>query len=176
MAKDGALYDRRQKLLVSYPSDREGAYTIPEGTLRIGTDAFRYCLGLTDITIPGSVTAIDAMGLQQVRQLNQRETIPGSVTSIGESAFSACDGQASLVIQDGVTDIGKSAFAWSGLTHVLIPDSVTSIGDSAFIEYAALTSVTIPDSVTEIGKDAFSKRASWQRSTDAQLYEGLPWL
>lgn len=129
---DGVLFDRRQKILVSYPSDREGAYRIPEGTLRIETDAFRYCLDLTDITIPGSVTAIDTRAFNRCDSLTG-VTIPGSVTSIGESAFSACDGLTSLVIQDGVTGIGERAFAWCGLTHVVIPDSVTSIGDSAFL-------------------------------------------
>lgn len=169
---DGVLYDRREKMLVSYPTARKGAYEIPDGVLRIGSDAFRYCSDLTGITIPESVTAIGTMAFNLCDNLPS-VAIPGSVTSIGESAFSACDGLTSLVIQDGVTGIGKSAFAWCGLTHVVIPDSVTSIGDSAFLECAALTSVTIPDSVTEIGKDAFSKRASWRGSTAAQRYEGF---
>ncbi|MFR6424693.1 MAG: leucine-rich repeat domain-containing protein [Oscillospiraceae bacterium] len=49
-------------------------------------------------------------------------TIPDSVTSIGEYAFSGC----------------------TSLTSVTIPDSVTSIGECAFYECTSLTSVTIP--------------------------------
>ena len=49
-------------------------------------------------------------------------TIPDSVTSIGDSAFSGC----------------------SALTSVTIPDSVTSIGDEAFCDCSGLTSVTLP--------------------------------
>ena len=51
----------------------------------------------------------------------------------------------SVVINDGVTSIGNSAFIeCSGLTSVTIPNSVTSIGDFAFIELGYL-SVYISD-------------------------------
>ena len=49
-------------------------------------------------------------------------TIPYSVTSIGDYAFSGCN----------------------GLTSVTIPDSVTSIGPSAFSGCSGLTSITLP--------------------------------
>ena len=62
-----------------------------------------------------------------------------------------------VVIEDGVTSIGGSAFSGcTGLTSVTIPDSVTSIGWGAFRGCTGLTSVTIPDSVTSIGGRAFS--------------------
>ena len=60
-------------------------------------------------------------------------TIPNSVTSIGNYAFSYC----------------------SNLASVTIPNSVTSIGDDAFYVCSSLESVTIPNSVTSIGDDAF---------------------
>jgi hypothetical protein len=42
------------------------------------------------------------------------------------------------------------------ITDLVIPDGVTSIGDSAFQYCSGLTSVTIPASVTSIGARAFS--------------------
>ena len=84
-------------------------------------------------------------------------TIPDSVTTIGDRAFSGCDSLTSVTIPNRVTTIGNSAFSGCrSLTSVTIPDSVTTIGNSAFSECRSLTSVTIPDSVTTIGKYAFS--------------------
>lgn len=63
----------------------------------------------------------------------------------------------SVVIEDGVTNIGNYAFYnCSSLTSVTIPNSVTSIGNYAFYYCTGLTSVTIPNSVTSIGESAFS--------------------
>ena len=83
-------------------------------------------------------------------------TIPHSVTSIGNFAFSSCTSLTSVTIPNSVTSIGNSAFSrCESLTSVTIPDSVTSIGDYAFQFCRSLTSVTIPDSVTSIGDYAF---------------------
>jgi uncharacterized repeat protein (TIGR02543 family) len=62
----------------------------------------------------------------------------------------------SVVIPNGVTSIGSSAFSSAtSLTSVTIPASVTSIGSGAFSSATSLTSVTIPASVTSIGSGAF---------------------
>ncbi|MGN1107211.1 MAG: leucine-rich repeat domain-containing protein, partial [Huintestinicola sp.] len=68
----------------------------------------------------------------------------------------ACSYIKNVVIENGVTSIGDSAFCdCSNLTSITIPDSVKSIGDRAFYNCTSLTSITIPDSVTSIGEHAF---------------------
>ncbi|MDR1637698.1 MAG: leucine-rich repeat domain-containing protein [Treponema sp.] len=84
-------------------------------------------------------------------------TIPAGVISIGEKAFSGCEGLTSVTIPAGVTSIGKMAFfRCEGLTSVTIPAGVTSIEDQAFFRCKGLRSVTIPAGVTSIGESAFS--------------------
>ena len=83
-------------------------------------------------------------------------TIPDSVTSIGEWAFSDCSGLTSVTIGNSVTSIDSGAFGGcSSLTSVTIPDSVTSIGREAFSNCYGLTSVTIGNGVTSIGYEVF---------------------
>ena len=84
-------------------------------------------------------------------------TIPDTVTTICDEAFSRCHRLTSLTIPDSVTSIGNSAFFFCGsLTSLTIPNSVTSIEDSAFENCSSLTTLTIPDSVTTIEANPFS--------------------
>ncbi|MBP5582445.1 MAG: leucine-rich repeat protein, partial [Bacteroidales bacterium] len=82
-------------------------------------------------------------------------TIPQSVTSIGNGAFSYCENLTSIAIPNSVTSIGDNAFyACENLTSVTIPQSVTSIGSGTFYN-CNLVSINIPESVTSIGNNAF---------------------
>lgn len=82
--------------------------------------------------------------------------IEDGVTTIGDSAFNNCSNLTSVSIPDTVTAIGDSAFVHcSSLTNVSIPNSVTTIGTSTFNNCSSLTNVNIPDSVITIGRGAF---------------------
>ena len=84
--------------------------------------------------------------------------IEQGVTSVGKLAFYRCQAMTSVTMSGTVTSIGNSAFeTCSALTSVTIPNSVTSIGDGAFSYCEALPSIEIPNSVTSIGKTAFEK-------------------
>ncbi len=134
----------------------------------IGYGAFYNCSSLTNIivsennkvckSIDGNLYTKDGTTLIQyaIGKTATTFTIPDSVTSIGESAFSNCSNLTEIVIPDSVTSIGGSAFYdCDSLTEIVIPDSVTSIGSYAFASCGSLMSVVIGDSVTSIGEYAF---------------------
>ena len=115
------------------------------------------------LTISGSGTMKNFAGAGAAAPWYNRRTgilsvvVEPGVTSIGRSAFYGCTNLTSVVIPEGVASIGDSAFLdCTGLTSVVIPEGVTSIGGVAFSGCTGLTGVTIPDSVTSIGGSAFS--------------------
>ena len=120
------------------------------------TELIAYIGTAMEVTIPSSVTTIGNRAFSYCTSLTS-VTIPDGVTSIGDNAFSGCSSLTSVTIPSSVTTIGNGAFSFcTSLTSVTIPDGVTSIGNSAFSECSSLTSVTIPSSVTAIGGYAFS--------------------
>lgn len=59
-------------------------------------------------------------------------TIPESIKSIGASAFGGCEELKSVVIKNGVENIGNLAFWGAALTEMFIPASVNSMGSNPF--------------------------------------------
>ena len=79
------------------------------GIVEIGTDAFRQCKNLTNITIPQNVIWIEEYAFSGCNSLNDI-IIPKDVTWIGDSAFSQCNNLTNIIIPNGVTTIGATAF------------------------------------------------------------------
>ena len=132
---------------------------------KIGGNAFRFCPGLTNITIPGSVTSIEEgafAGCNGVESITVSEGNPvyhieGNCIIETESRTLIAGCKNSVVPDDGsVTSIGNYALSFcSELINITIPDTVTSIGEYAFNKCSGLTSISIPNSATRIGGCAF---------------------
>jgi len=135
---------------------------IGKSVTSIATSAFQYCRSLMSIDVDNSNTVYcseDGVLFNKAKTTliiypavkAGAYTIPNSVKSIGDGAFSICSGLTSVIIPNTVTSIGNGAFAGCrSLTSVTIPNMVTSIGNAAFSGCSSLTSVTIPNSITSI--------------------------
>ncbi len=106
-------------------------------------------------SVPESVATIGDRAFSLCQSLTS-VIIPDSVTSIEAYAFYFCNKMLSLTIGNGVTNMGDYAFsACNSMTNLTIGNGVTILGNRAFSHCSSLTSVTIPASVTSIGEDAF---------------------
>ena len=178
---NGVLYISDCLIGINYNFDLTTDYIIKDGTRIIADSAFRWS-GITNVTIPDSVTSIGNYAFEDCTNLASI-TIGNGVTSIGRWAFyntayyndesnwnngvlyiSDCliginddfDSTTDYIIKDGTRIIANYAFSGcTSLTSVTIPNSVTSIGSSAFDSCRSLRNVTIPNSVTSIGFGAF---------------------
>ena len=89
--------------------------------------------------------------------LISKVVISEGVTSIGKSAFHNCDTLVDAIIPDSVTSIGESAFySCESLKNVQMPKEISYIGRFAFHDCGQLTNIIIPSGITEIPQVSFT--------------------
>jgi len=127
--------------------------TIGNSVTSIGEEAFRDCTSLKEFIVSEGNTqfsSIDGVLFNKDKTIlifypnakSTSYTIPNSVTSIGEGAFSYCTSLTSVTIGNSVTSIGEEAFSYcTSLTSVTIGNSVTSIGEEAFRNCTSLKEI-----------------------------------
>ena len=127
----------------------------------IGNGAFNSCTGLTEVTIPNSVTTIgdgafdSCTGLQKVIW-NARNAQDLQDVLYDNPIFPDCDQLTDFVFGEEVEHIpGHLCYKLRLLNTIIIPNSVTAIGERAFSGCTGLTTMSIGNSVTAIGDRAF---------------------
>jgi hypothetical protein len=98
-----------------------------------------------NIVVPDEINGLPVIGIGEgvFREIKQ-VTLPASLKYIGERAFRGSP-LTSIVIPEGVTDIGNEAFSnCAKLVSVALPESLKRTGHSVFKECASLVDVTIP--------------------------------
>lgn len=126
--------------------------TFPSTLKEIKSGAFQRTVNLASAILPEGLSAMgneafSGSGVQTV-------SIPASLVTIPERAFSSCRNLSSLTLAQGITLIDKLAFSsCTALTQISFPGSITDIGEMAF-NASGLKEVTIPAGAT-IGRFAF---------------------
>lgn len=140
-------------------------FNVPDSVHRLESGLFKDCANLEGIYIGTSVTQIGRETFLNCASLKDIH-IGDSVTAIENGwadagAFQGCTSLTSVVIPDGVTEIGACAFQdCTKLKDVTLPDSLTKLDDWAFYGCKNLTSIALPESVSEMGTCVFTDCAS----------------
>ena len=123
---------------------------IPHNVSYIGREAFYRNDSLQTLIINSpSIVERDEELLQWAFGLNVPEIIIGDgITKIGKSKFYGFG--ASFTIPNSVKSIGNEAFSHCGFKSIIIPNSVTEIGGEAFGWSDSLEYVTLPNNIKEL--------------------------
>jgi len=130
---------------------------IGDGIKSIGSNAFAYLKNLQVVDLSENHT-LETIGDRAFVSTGVTSlTLPETVTSIGDSAFTY-DNLTALDLSQAtqLQTIGSEAFLGSKIDSLVLPDSVTTIGDKAFQYNSNLTSVKLSQSLTKIGDSAFA--------------------
>jgi hypothetical protein len=111
--------------------------------------------GRTSCTLPNTITSIADNAFSGCKNLNSL-TLSDSLVSMGTNAFKGCTKLISVRIPKKVKTLPSSIFMeCSTLASIDLPAGVTSIGSKAFYQCYRLSAITLPDSLNFLGEEAF---------------------
>lgn len=131
-------------------------FVFPQGTTKIGDNAFNKTRLSGALTLPEDVSSI---GYQAFQSTNISSVyFPESLQTIGHYAFQACSSlTGSLLLPNGVVSIGQRAFCECNFNGTLsLPNSLMIIESEAFLNAGSFyCSLTIPEYIKDLPRDLF---------------------
>ena len=151
--KQAALTPKSQ---IFYTTTDENIVNVAASAFDVDIESNVYENGQGVITFDGVLTKIEDEAFRDKHTLKSI-IIPDGVINIGMSVFYNCRYLESATLPEGLKSLSNGLFAnCVKLNRVNIPESVTSIELSVFTNCQALESIDIPENVTSIGAGAFN--------------------
>lgn len=122
---------------------------------QIGKSAFEGYSGITEMTIPSTISVIEEKAFRNCAALREINT-PQPLSTIGDYAFEGCSSLESYSLQASISKLGEGCFRnCTSLTSLTFPTSLNNIPAKAFEECTALEEIYIDRNMLTIGEKAF---------------------
>ena len=164
---DGVLFNKNKSKIVTYPTNGNIVYKIPESVLIIDNYAFKSSvITLLEFSSKLNEICIDAF--------NNCENLNEFIVPEDNQYYSALNGvlmnkngsklikfpmgkSGNFIIPNSINIIGKKSFErCSKLLSVTFSENLTLIEDTAFYQTSLNDKITFPEKLDSIGKNAFS--------------------
>ena len=188
---NGVLFNKDKTKLLTYPTGRNGEYTIPNSVTEIGGQAFMDAK-ITTMTIPAKVSVIglEAFRGSKLKTVSFEE--PSTITSLPSREFLWCYNLTTVTLPKSLKTLGGTFNGCTNLKTVNIPDGsqlgtiqshafvacdnltefnflgsckLKTIAGSAFADLPKLKEFNFPASVVNIGANAFGNTPSMEKVT-----------
>ena len=178
--QDGVLYSKDMKTLLCCVVE-SSEVMVPEGVVKIGSNAFRNRSGLAEITLPEGIESIGEDAFYYCKSLSGI-TLPQSVTSVGSYSFSGCTSLQEINMDNKTDQMGYMSYDGAlynkhivsyldndkemlevelvccpeGKKTLRYPEEMTylyNFGGQSSATYPNLTRIEIPANLTRIGME-----------------------
>ncbi|MBR5849985.1 MAG: leucine-rich repeat protein [Alistipes sp.] len=162
LALSNWISDDDEALIIDHTfTDGVGVITLKEGVTTLPTNAFDALYTLKQVYLPEEITAIGNYAFRYCKGLTEI-SMPG-VTTIGAHAFNmegtgtaTTDNNLKVADLSKVTSFGEKAFYEAALSHIDLT-SATSIGKKAFAMTTSLNSIIYPAQDCTLGGWGFAR-------------------
>ncbi len=131
--------------------------------------AERPMLGIYYLRLPCGLEEIDQYAFNELAI--EELTLPNTLRKIGDQVFRECKNLTTVHWPSSLREIGKGAFAVTGIKRLVLPEGVESVGVNAFAA-SKLESFELPRTLWLIDKGAFSNTPWYQTQPDGPIYIG----
>jgi hypothetical protein len=140
---DSVLFDQQASSLLCFPAASERTdYAVPDGTVKIDSEAFSYAKTLKHIFLPDSLRVIGYASFSNsgVTSVN----FPEGLEKIEDFAFSHATALKDVVLPESIQKIENNAFEYcSALERIVLPNTISVMQRNVFLYCDALQEIVV---------------------------------